>query len=181
MKLRSFVALVVLVAVPFVPALAQPQPAAPPSVSLTTLRATIQSIGYRNADRNRQVFVTMRVTGVSGQSPNAPVLRTGTVVRLAYACSLDASSPRTCTSARNHPPGLGAIGPTVLSLIGTEARVDEVPVPDTRSPSQGQTLVSTQGQTFRQVTNAITSAIVLEVYNGDPGPLTTSPGPMVAR
>lgn len=205
MKLRSLVALVCVVATPLMPVLAQQQPRQPPqeSAPLTTLRGTIQSIGYRSSDRDRQVFVTIRVGSVRGPNPNVdrtvalpsqpnpvsppvargdqPAFRAGAVVRLAYSCSLDTSSPRACTSARNHPAALGAPGPVVLSLLQAEARADEIPVPETRSPRRDVPFISTQGPTFRLVTNGIASAIVLEVYNGDPGPLTTSPGPMVPR
>ncbi len=203
MRVRSFIALVTVVAMPFVPVLAQPQSQPTTSTLLTTLRGTIQSIGYRSADRNRQVFVTIRVGSVSGPNPRVdrlvrlpnqpspaspptartdqPAFRTGDVVRFVYACALDASSARACTSARNHPAALGAARPVTLSLIRSDARADELPAPETRAPAHDVPFISTQGPTFRLVENGVVSAILLEVYNGDPGPLTTSPGPMVLR
>jgi len=201
-------------AVPLGLALAQPRPPAPtparrpafPRPAFTSLRGTVQSIGYRDHDheRVREVYVTVLVQAVSGPVPTvatrvplpaggpahmgpnfaagtALAFRRGQPVVLVYTCSLDRASPRACTRAGSHPAALAAPGPVSLTLVLADARADEVPVPETRQPIQDMPMISTQGPTFRPMENGMASSIVLEVYNGDPGALTTTPGPMLVR
>lgn len=171
MKLSNIALVFFALALPLVPALAQPMPvtatvAAPgQTVPATLVRGTIDAIGYRQRDRVREVFVTLRVRGVTGTS----ALRNGEVVRLAYTCALDTTSPRACSNTINHPAALGATGPVTLTLIPAEVRADEQPVP------------SMNGSTFRPVSGGVASAIVIGAYRGDPGPLNTSPSAMLAR
>lgn len=170
MRLSNIAWVVVALTLCLVPALAQPVPTAPPpavgtTVPVTLVRGTIDAIGHRQRDRVREVFVTLRVRGVTGTT----ALRGGQVVRLAYTCALDPSSPQACANARNHPATLGAVGPVTLTLIPADVRTDERPVP------------SMNGSTFRAVSGGVASAIVIGTYHADPGPLTTTPIAMLAR
>ncbi len=171
MRVSNIALVIVALALPLVPAIAQPMQTttqvAPvgQTVPATLVRGTIDAIGYRQRDRVREVFVTMRVRGVTGTT----ALRGGEVVRLAYTCALDSTSVRACANQRNHPALLGAIGPVTLTMIPADVRADELPVP------------SMSGSTFRAVDGGIASAIVIGAYRGNPGPLTTTPSAMLAH